>query len=127
MAAGKDRQTQENNMENGSTPELTPEQKKMADLRAKHKARATEVVESCAFQDRQMSPQAVEACGTITMLFQEVAMELGYILPNGFRGGNCLESLETACMWAKKAIQEHDHLIQLQQKEQGNGKNSQPS
>jgi len=93
-------------------------------LKEAHKKRAAEIVTTCAFTYMSLSDRAKEACKTVEMIFEEVTHELALMLPGEFRTALCLENLELACMWAKKAISVHDQYLTKLEKGNGASNNS---
>lgn len=88
---------------------LGPDEQKALDEQKKAATeRAQFIVNQCELEYMSVSKGAQEACKNVEEIFQACVLELGYILPNNFRTTSCLERMEEACMWAKKAICVHD-------------------
>lgn len=98
--------------------------KLIEEQKAAAKKRGEFICAQCEFEYMTPSKGAQEACKNVEEIFQACALELGYILPDTFRTVSALESLEAACMWAKKSICVHDK--QMTKKEQ-NGKSNDDS
>lgn len=77
-------------------------------VREAHLKRAADIVKNCYFTEPALSQGATQASRTIELIFEEMTRELAILLPGDFRTVLCLENLENACLWAKKAIQVHD-------------------
>lgn len=95
------------------------EQTKLNQMRDAHKKRSRDIAAKCNFADKPLSDGAKEAANIIEIIFEEATTEIAMMLPGEFRTALCLEHLEAACMWAKKAIYSHDQeLAKLQLKEE---------
>lgn len=102
--------------------EITEEEEREAEKnRATHQVRATQIAEQCAFAYVQLSPQGIQACKMVELLFEEFTKELALLLPDQFRTAVCLQCLEEASMWAKKSITTYDKFVT--DKEKVNGHN----
>lgn len=80
----------------------------MQKVREAHLKRAADIVKSCHFTEPKLTEGASHASRTIELIFEEMTRELALLLPRDFRTALCLENLESACLWAKKAIYVHD-------------------
>lgn len=78
-----------------------PEQSEQFKLATK---RAEQIVQSCHYSTDAHCPESQQAYSLIDDIFNALTQELSLTLPSNFRTQNVLQSLEEACMWAKKAV-----------------------